>query len=123
MLSGGDHFKLLITDMEMPGMDGAELAKQVKAKQPDLPMVMLSSIGDETKTKYPGLFSSILVKPVKLNHLCRGIQSAFNTNVNTGTEVSVHKVLSENFAQEHPLSILIAEDNLINQELITRIIR
>ena len=82
-LSTDTGFQLLITDMEMPDMDGAELAKEVKARYPHLPVIMLSSIGDETKSKYPGLFSSILIKPVKQHHLYQAIQKALNRQAAT----------------------------------------
>ena len=118
-LSADNTFQLLITDMEMPEMNGAMLAEEVKQKYPALPVVMLSSIGDETKSKYPGLFSTILIKPVKQHHLCEAIQKAINKQSTPIAEVS-RNILSTNFAEENPLKILVAEDNLINQKLIER---
>jgi CheY-like chemotaxis protein len=83
---------------------------------------MLSSIGDETKSKFPGVFSSILVKPVKQHHLCMSIQKAFNQDNTVTTEIAAKSVLSADFAKEHPLRILVAEDNPINQKLIERVL-
>jgi len=113
--------KLLITDMEMPFMNGVGLANALKADRADLPIIMLSSIGDESKRKYPGLFSTILVKPVKQAYLYQSIQKAFNNQVAPTIEHS-KAVLSVDFAAEHPYHILIAEDNLINQKLIDRVL-
>jgi signal transduction histidine kinase/CheY-like chemotaxis protein/ligand-binding sensor domain-containing protein len=119
-LSTDSGFQLLITDMEMPEMDGATLAKQVRDTYPNLPVIMLSSIGDETKSKYPGLFSSILIKPVKQHHLCQAIQKALDQqSAAPHAEVS-RNVLSPDFAREHPMRILVADDNMINQKLIDR---
>ncbi|OOQ58383.1 hypothetical protein BC343_11540 [Mucilaginibacter pedocola] len=122
ILGEENDIKLLITDMEMPLMDGIDLAKQLKVKYPALPVIMLSSIGDETRTKYPGLFSSILVKPVKQHHLYEAINKAFNKQATATAEVAGKKVLEADFAEAHPLSILVAEDNMINQKLIDRVL-
>ena len=120
-IKGDNTIKLLITDMEMPEMDGVGLARALKVDHADLPIIMLSSIGDESKRKYPGLFSTILVKPVKQLHLYQAIQKAFNNQVTQVAETS-KAVLSADFAAEHPFHILIAEDNLINQKLIDRVL-
>ncbi|WP_457289715.1 two-component regulator propeller domain-containing protein [Pedobacter sp. UYP24] len=115
--------KLIITDMEMPENDGIDLAKANMRNKNPLPVVMLSSIGDETKHKYPGLFSAILTKPVKKKQLLRSIQEALKTQLSAPV-VSIHtKILEENFALEFPLRILVAEDNEVNQRLILMVLK
>ncbi len=36
------EFRLLITDMEMPAMNGGELARAIRASRPDLPVLFIS---------------------------------------------------------------------------------
>jgi CheY-like chemotaxis protein/two-component sensor histidine kinase len=122
ILETDKNFDLIITDMEMPLMDGVGLTKAVKANMPGMPVIMLSSIGDETKKKFPGLFESILVKPVKQYNLCLSIQAALKLEVNVKNEEKPKSLLSVEFAREHPLNILVAEDNMVNQKLIIRIL-
>jgi signal transduction histidine kinase/CheY-like chemotaxis protein/ligand-binding sensor domain-containing protein len=119
-----DKFDLVITDMQMPDMDGTQFSQRVKVKQPRLPIILLSSVGDETKKKYPELFNAVLNKPVKQQQLCRVIHSALRPDGMPVT-VEAHKpkhTLSEEFASKYPLRILIAEDNPVNQKLATRVL-
>lgn len=41
-----DNFDLVITDLAMPCMDGLELARQILAKRPDIPIILYSGYGD-----------------------------------------------------------------------------
>lgn len=117
-----NNFDLVISDMQMPEMDGVELAGLIKQKQPSIPIILLSSIGDETRDKYPHLFSAVLTKPVKQQNLCGVIQGALSVITVPQDKKPVQNLLDHGFAEIHPLQILVAEDNLINQKLILRIL-
>lgn len=116
------EFNLVLTDMQMPEMDGVMLTGQIKKKKPLLPVVLLSSVGDETKQKYPGLFTAVLTKPVKQQQLGKVIQMSISQVTDTLVQPPVQQLLDPGFAEKYPLAILIAEDNLINQKLIVRIL-
>lgn len=114
---------LVITDMQMPDMDGVELATAIRARKDSPPIIMLSSIGDETKKIYPDLFAFILTKPVKQQRLIKSLQQVLTPQkkyiISEDAQIGI---LSSSFAEDYPLNILIAEDNLINQKLIERIL-
>ncbi|MBC7915925.1 MAG: response regulator, partial [Pyrinomonadaceae bacterium] len=116
------QYELIITDMQMPEMDGVHLSTMVKKEYPAVPIILLSSIGDETRKKYSDLFSSIITKPVKQQQLLKVIQLAFNTFKPAAPEAKTANILHDKFAEENPLKILVAEDNLINQKLIIRVL-
>ena len=117
-------FDLIVTDMQMPEMDGVGFASLVKQRNAVLPIILLSSIGDETRSKFPHLFSSVLTKPVKQDQLCRAIQMGLEqvSDVLEQAEPVRDVLLDEQFALAYPIQILIAEDNLINQKLIVKIL-
>jgi CheY-like chemotaxis protein len=117
-----NKYDLLISDMQMPDMDGVQLAEVVRIKQPLLPIILLSSIGDEARHQYPHLFSAVLNKPVKQQRLCQVILACFQLEEPGKQEQLSSKLLSAKFAEQHPLQILIAEDNLINQKVISTIL-
>jgi signal transduction histidine kinase/ligand-binding sensor domain-containing protein/DNA-binding response OmpR family regulator len=124
LLERNPEIKLIITDMEMPANDGVALAKANQLRTSPLPVIMLSSIGDESKKKYPGLFSAILTKPIKKRQLCKSIQAAFETRPSSPVPHPTHlNILNENFSVEFPMNILVAEDNAVNQRLILQVLK
>ncbi|MCW3093955.1 MAG: response regulator [Ferruginibacter sp.] len=124
IMADGKHFDLLLTDMQMPDMDGCELAGLVKQLYPKLPIILLSSVGDERNKKYEGLFQSILTKPIKQEMLCKLMINELRgtpKHITVGIQPGKQK-LSIGFVKEHPLKILVAEDNLANQKLTLKIL-
>ena len=48
LLEQQPNIDLMLIDFAMPGMNGAELARQVRAKRPGLPMIFLTGYADTT---------------------------------------------------------------------------
>lgn len=118
-------FHLVLTDMEMPEMDGVQIAQEIRRYDPAVPVIVLSSVGDTVCRQHPELFAAIINKPVKQQALCTYILEAFRTQAKkpqlpkpeNKTELSVQ------FSQQHPLRILLAEDEPVNQKLAVHIFR
>jgi len=124
ILSQSHSIDLVITDMQMPDMDGLQLSQQIKS-QYRLPIILLSSIGDENKRKHHELFSAMLNKPVKQQQLLRVVQASLRSSAVVpaiAEEVKQKQSLSQEFAEKYPLRILLAEDNIVNQRLTTRVL-
>ena len=123
ILSRDAGFDLVLTDMQMPNMDGHMLAECIREKYPELPIILLSSLGDEYKNNDRHLFHSVLTKPIRQhalgNHIYRGLRQSEQTE---GDENKIQEKLQSNFSGKYPLEILIAEDNLINQQVILNIL-
>jgi|SRR5690349_4599047 len=61
----------VLSDINMPGMDGLTLLGEIKQRRPDLPVVMLTAYGDEerrTRARELGAFEFI-TKPVDFDRL------------------------------------------------------
>jgi len=62
---------LILSDINMPGMDGIELLRQAKSAKPDVPVIMISAYGD-AETKHKVLQSGaddLLTKPLDFQAL------------------------------------------------------
>lgn len=121
ILSVQKDIDLVITDMQMPDMDGVELSTRIKAVQNAIPIILLSSIGNESKKNHPHLFTSVLTKPVKQQQLYQVIAADLKKDITLKTEIK-KTLLSDKFALDYPFNMLVAEDNLMNQKLINRIL-
>ncbi len=125
ILSQVSDFSLVLSDMQMPDMDGMELARQIKGKQENLPIILLSSMGDEKTKEHEDLFASVLTKPVKqailFKHLIAQLSPYKEKTFLVENNIGQNKLTIE-FAKQYPLQILIAEDNPVNQKLAERVL-
>ena len=62
---------LILSDINMPGMNGLELLPKAKAMRPDVPIIMITAYGDaETKQKaLEGGAETLLTKPIDFGAL------------------------------------------------------
>ncbi len=71
-----DYFDLVITDHTMPGLQGADLAEELGAIRPDLPVILMTGLNqppDLTASRHAAL-RSVFQKPihfVELSHCLR----------------------------------------------------
>ena len=125
ILQNDASIDLVLTDLHMKDTSGIELTKSIKSRFPALPVILLNKNGDESFKQYPNLFHSILNKPVRQHVLCKQLLSGLRQNKETlkADGQNYKDKVSENFSKKYPLSILIAEDNKINQEFILKFLK
>jgi signal transduction histidine kinase/DNA-binding response OmpR family regulator len=116
----GGKFHLVICGTHIPGTDTLELNQAIKKIDPSVPIILTCSIIE--KNKNHDKFAKILLKPIKQQQLYNIIQTELTNNKPVVSDTATASLLSEQFAKKFPMSILIAEDNLINQKLITKVI-
>jgi len=62
---------LIISDINMPGMDGLALLREIKARQPDLPVMMVTAYGDDERQRLADEYGAeqFITKPVDFDLL------------------------------------------------------
>jgi CheY-like chemotaxis protein len=123
-LAQGAAFDLAILDMHMPGMDGVTLARRIRAVRPSLSMILFSSLGPRDIEAEAGLFVAFLAKPLRQSQLFDTLVTQFATErvAQVQARPADRPRTDPEMAARHPLRILLAEDNLVNQKLAMRLL-
>ncbi len=123
-IAQGDAFDLAILDMHMPEMDGLALARQMHAQRPTLPLVLFSSLGRRETGDTGGLFNAYLAKPLRQSQLFDTLVNLFEHDEAAKPRAAPSKpAIDSGMARRHPLRILLAEDNVVNQKLAMRLLQ
>ena len=123
-LEQGEVFDLAVLDMHMPEMDGLTLAGRIRALHAKLPLVLFSSLGRREVGDTEGLFSAYLSKPLRQSQLFDTLVGLIAPDASPQPAAAPAKPrMDEGLARRHPLRILLAEDNVVNQKLAMRLLQ
>lgn len=119
-LLSSSRFDVIVTDMRMPGMDGAQLLQQVHERWPSMTRIVLSGQTDqEHAMKALGSAHQFLSKPCDPRTLTQVVENAFHLQALTpnerirGLAASAHRLPSVAKVHERILKLLDApEGNL-----------
>ena len=124
-----EGFDLILTDVQMPGMDGFELVRNMREIEASahVPIIILTSLGkpgDARECRAIGV-SAYLNKPVRRDELHQAILSVLGTSPQAKEEkgpslITKHTVVEGNRKNG---KILLVEDYPTNQEVATRYLR
>jgi len=75
-MRSGDPVDVVVSDVRMPGMDGYELLRQVRAEWPGLPFLLVTAFADveDAVAALQGGADDYLTKPVKVQELRQRVQ-------------------------------------------------
>ena len=67
---------VILSDINMPGMDGLALLREIKMRRPDLPVMMVTAYGDDESRRRAGEYGAteFLTKPVDFAFLKAQLQ-------------------------------------------------
>ncbi|HEY2560136.1 MAG TPA: GAF domain-containing protein [Caldimonas sp.] len=120
----GERFDLAILDMHMPEMDGIALARRIRALRRALPLVLFSSLGRREAGDAESLFDAYLAKPIRQSHLFDTLVGLLAKEPAAPAATTAARPLFDpEMAARHPLRILLAEDNVVNQKLAMRLLQ
>jgi CheY-like chemotaxis protein len=121
-----EPFNLIVTDYQMPGMDGIALVKEIKKAAPgNQPFILMLSSLEKNIYQHEAIKAGIgkfLSKPVKMHELHAVLLSLFEMN---GQSEGALPALPANPMEKisEPTSIMVADDDPINMLLISEVLR
>ena len=132
-LERSEGFDVAILDMAMPGMDGVEVAREIRRRHPDLdmPLILLSSLGTtkqeldeaaESAGESPPGFAAVLTKPARATQLADALARALGGKPAPARPAQPIAAHHANLGTTYPLRVLLAEDNTINQKVALKLL-
>jgi len=123
----GEPYRLILTDMHMPKMDGFELVEQIR-RRPELStatIMMLTSAGhqgDAARCKELGV-AAYLLKPIRQSELREAVGRVLGASKPEGAIPLVTRYSLQDAREPgSSLRVLLAEDNRVNQRLVVRLL-
>ncbi|MCX7001779.1 MAG: PAS domain-containing protein [bacterium] len=123
-LDKNDPFRMAVIDMQMPDMDGESLGRAIKADKrlASIPMVMLASMGTrgDARRFHEIGFAASAIKPPRHQELKDVLSRALTEQAAAHPGIARHTAcgsLNQFEDQGGTVRILLAEDNLINQQV------
>ncbi len=117
LIRGGAPFDAAILDMNMPEMNGAMLAKEIRKYRKDLPLILLSPVGQKEELE---LFQAVLKKPIKPSQLYKVLSNTITEQQQIKDEAKSPDTATQ--ANRSLIRILLAEDNVSNQRVTVQML-
>ncbi|RYD37991.1 MAG: response regulator [Verrucomicrobiaceae bacterium] len=120
LITSGGKFDLAIIDVMMPEMDGYELVAEIRRlrSQRELPILMLTSLGEVNRDSRQLGISAVLSKPVKNSPLFNTVSQILTAAATAPKGAPAASGVDGNAGVLRPLRILVAEDNPVNQRVV-----
>jgi len=117
VMSSLNKFDFVILDMQMPEMDGHSVAQNIRSKFSfqELPIIVLSSLGENLMSDRENLYNAYLTKPVKQSKLLDTIIDVMKISPVQRAKLNMQSGNADVIATKSPLKILLAQDNELSR--------
>ena len=124
-LKNGERFDIALIDMQMSGTGGAALAGEIRRVTTGAAMPMIGLLTPGLRdAPHPEVFAASLTKPIKASRLYDALIDALDrTSQPHRAPDSAAARAGERLADRHPLRVLVAEDNGVNQKVALAMLR
>ncbi|HVU22647.1 MAG TPA: response regulator [Opitutus sp.] len=120
---GLEQFDLVALDYMMPGMDGVQLGEALRATAGarPVPLVLVTSTQPAKTAAPPGLFAAIVAKPIRNVQFAAVVAQALAGPGRARGDAPAAQTggTHAGFALDHPLRIVVVDDNPVNLRVIT----
>jgi two-component system response regulator PilR (NtrC family) len=101
-VAGEDSFDLIITDINMPGLSGLDLLREVKSGDPDIPVIMITAYGspDSAVEAMKLGAADYITKPFRIEEIKNRISAVIERRELAEESVQLHRLLKEQFSFE-----------------------
>jgi signal transduction histidine kinase/DNA-binding response OmpR family regulator len=123
-LRAGEPFDAVLLDLNLPEMADLALAAEIRRLPGagSLPLILFSALGRRETPQEKELFAASLSKPLKYSQFLETLLALFAPE-KSPQAASASKFLGEpEMGKNHPLRILVTEDNTVNQKLALRML-
>ncbi len=122
----GNPFDVGFIDFQMPGMDGVQLAREIRSLNTAdrLPLLCLTSVADMQvgdDTDFP--FQAVIKKPIRAGSLKETLVRVLGGSKRWKRITSSVTLNQATMADQFPLKILIAEDVITNQKVAAHLFK
>ena len=111
-LRRNEPLDIAVTDLQLPSLDGAALARAIRDQRPGVALILLNALGAQASVELPG-DASLLTKPLSPARLLKALHGPRQTPRETATRPRLDVTMGRRL----PLRILLVEDNANNQKL------
>ncbi len=92
-----ERFKLLVTDLKMPGMSGLEVLQAIRTRQPELPVILITGYAaiDNAVEAMKNGATDYLAKPFENEEIIEKVKTALKNRAVLIDEMYLHREMNE----------------------------